>query len=57
MEIQQLFLKHGYEILPTTPDASYENALVKRPHQTIGDAMRSMLEGASLPLKYCPFAF
>ena len=38
-EIQQLFLKHGYEIRPTTPDASHENALVERPHQTIGDAM------------------
>ena len=57
MEIQQLFLKHGYEIQPTTPYSSHENALVEQPHHTIGHAMRSMLEGASLTLKYWPFAF
>ena len=34
-EFQQIFLKHGYEIRPTTPNASNENALVKRPHHTI----------------------
>ena len=56
LEVQKLFSKHGYDIRPTTPDAFHENSLVERPHQTIGDAMQAMLESASLPLKYWPYA-
>ena len=51
LEVQQLFSKHGYDIRPNTPDDLHENALVELPHQTIGDAMRAMLESASLPSK------
>ena len=52
LEVQQLFSKHSYDIRPTTLDASHENALVERTHQTIGNSMRAILENASLPLKY-----
>ena len=55
--VLNLLKKHDYDIRPTSPDSSHQNALLERPHATIGDAMRTMLLGAKLDLKYWPYAF
>jgi hypothetical protein len=42
----------------TGADASHQaNGLAKRPHQAISNTIRAMLEGASLPAVYWPYAF
>jgi hypothetical protein len=56
-EITALILLHGYVARPTGGDASHQNAPVERPHQTIGHSLRTMLYGAGLPFKFCPYAF
>ena len=56
-EVQSLFGKHTYAIWPTSPGSSHQNAPAKRPIQTIGNAMRAMLQGSNLPMKYWPYAF
>jgi hypothetical protein len=56
-DILGLIEKHGYDIRPTAPDSSFQNAPGERPHQDIGTSLRVMLHGASLPNKFWPFAF
>eukprot|EP00957_Ditylum_brightwellii_P029521 2230740-Ditylum_brightwellii.AAC.1 len=51
VEVKKLVTKHGYDIRPTGPDPSHQNSPGERPHKTIGDAVRSMLEGSGLPEK------
>ena len=51
-EVQLLLQQYGYNIRPTAPDASYQNAPDEKPYQTIANAIRTMLEGANLPEKY-----
>eukprot|EP00957_Ditylum_brightwellii_P017587 1325404-Ditylum_brightwellii.AAC.1 len=51
-EIQLLLQQHGYNVRPTVPDESYQNALGKQRYQTIVNTIKTMLEGASLPKKY-----
>eukprot|EP00957_Ditylum_brightwellii_P118939 9071193-Ditylum_brightwellii.AAC.1 len=51
-EVNLLLQQHGYNVRPTAPDASYQNAPGKRLHQTIANVIRAMLEGANLPEKY-----
>jgi hypothetical protein len=56
-EVVKLFEDAGYNIEPTAPDSSHQNAPGERPHQTIGDALRAMLGGADLPAHFWPYAF
>ncbi len=56
-EIRQLFERHKYSIRPTAPGASHQNAPAERPIQTIGNALRVMLQGSAQPMKYWPYAF
>ena len=55
--VVSLFEEAGYKVEPTGANASYQNALCERVHQTIGDALRAMLAGANLPPKFWPYAF
>ena len=43
--------------MPTGADASRQNAPVERAHRTIGTAIKSVLVGASLDIKFWPYAF
>eukprot|EP00957_Ditylum_brightwellii_P056081 4250716-Ditylum_brightwellii.AAC.1 len=40
-DVKTLIIKHGYDIQPTRPDALYQNSPAERPHETIGNAIRS----------------
>ena len=55
--MRALFNQYGYDVRPTGADASNQNGPVERSHQTIGNALRSMLSGAGLTAKFWPFAF
>eukprot|EP00957_Ditylum_brightwellii_P069421 5270824-Ditylum_brightwellii.AAC.1 len=48
-DVKTLLIKHGYDIQPTRPNASYHNSPAKRLHETIDNTMRSILESAGLP--------
>eukprot|EP00957_Ditylum_brightwellii_P002262 174189-Ditylum_brightwellii.AAC.1 len=52
IEVKKLLTKHGYDIRPTSPNTSHQSSPGERPHETIGDAVRSMLEGSGLPEKF-----
>ena len=56
-EVLDLFEDAGYDIKHTAPGHSHQNGPVEQPHHTIGDSMRTMLQGAGLPPKYWPYAF
>jgi Reverse transcriptase (RNA-dependent DNA polymerase) len=53
----RLLEQHGYTIELTGADASHQNGTAERTHETIGNMMRSLLLGASLPKKFWPYAF
>ena len=53
-DVHRTFTNLGYTVELTGPDASHQNG---RPHQTIGDALRSMLSGANLHANFWPYAF
>jgi hypothetical protein len=55
--VVELFENAGYAFEPTAPNSSHQNGPVERPHQTIADAIRTMLAGASLSPKKWPYAF
>jgi hypothetical protein len=55
--VVELFENAGYAFEPTAPNSSHQNGPVERPHQTIADAIRTMLVGASLSPKKWPYAF
>jgi hypothetical protein len=55
--VVDLFSNAGYKVETTAPDSSHQNGPGERPHQTIADAMRTMLAGANLPMKFWPYAF
>jgi hypothetical protein len=56
-KIRALFLEYNYDVIPTGADSSHQNAPVERPHQTIGNALCSMLSGANLDARFWPYAF
>ena len=56
-EIVHLFERAGYSVEPTAPSSSHQNGPGEHPHQTIGDAIRTMLAGADLAPKFWPYAF
>jgi hypothetical protein len=53
----EFFENAGYAFEPTAPNSSHQNGPVKRPHQTIADAIRTVLAGASLSPKKWSYAF
>jgi len=56
--IRDLFEKEfGYEIRVTGTGAHHQNGLVERANQTMDKAIRAMLIGAGLPVKFWPYAF
>ena len=56
-DVRQTFINFGYTVEVTGPDSSHQNGPGERPHQTIGDALRSMLTGANLHASFWPYAF
>ena len=56
-DIHRTFSNFGYVVELTGPDASHQNGPGERPHQTIGDALRTMLAGANLQPSFWPYAF
>jgi hypothetical protein len=49
-----LFQHYGYTICPTSADSSHQNGPVKQAHQTIGNALCTMLIGANLDAHFWP---
>jgi histone deacetylase 1/2 len=56
-EVRKLFKQFKYEIRPTGADSSNQNGPVERAHLNVGNAIRAMLHGANLPIKFWPYAF
>ena len=56
-DIHRTFANFGYSMELTGPDSSHQNGPGERPHQTIGDALRTMLSGADLQPNFWPYAF
>ena len=56
-DIHRTFANFGYSVELTGPDSSHQNGPGERPHQTIGDALRTMLSGADLQPNFWPYAF
>ena len=56
-EIKNVFSEFGYEILPTGADNSRQNGPVERAHRTIGNGIRSLLQGAGIDMRFWPYAF
>ena len=56
-EVLRLFESAGYTVELTAPDSSHQNGPSERPHRTIGDAVRTMLAGANLELRFWPYTF
>ncbi|KAI2491256.1 Reverse transcriptase (RNA-dependent DNA polymerase) [Fragilaria crotonensis] len=56
-DILRIFADFGYTVELTGPDSSNQNGPGERPHQTIADALRAMLSGASLQPSFWPYAF
>ena len=52
-QMLKVFKRHNHTVLPTALDASDQNP-VEQHHQTISDAVRAMLIGANLPIKFWP---
>jgi Reverse transcriptase (RNA-dependent DNA polymerase) len=53
----ELFQNYGYAIELTGADASHQNGCVERSHKTIGNMIRTLLNGANLPRKFWPYAY
>ena len=51
-EVQALFKKYGYEVLPTGADSTFQNGPVERAHRTVSTAIKSLLIGAGLDIKF-----
>ena len=56
-DVRLMFENKKYAIRPTAPGESHQNAPAEIPIQTIGNAMRAMLQGSNLSMKYWPYAF
>ena len=56
-DIINLLTEYGYEILPTGADNSRQNGPVERAHRTLGNAIRTLLLGAGLDMRFWPYAF
>ena len=56
-EVVQLFKRFGYDVKPTGADASNQNGPVERGHLTVANAVRALLIGSGLDIKFWPYAF
>jgi hypothetical protein len=56
-KVRSLFQRFGYAIYPTGADSSHQNGPVERAHQTIGNALRTMLIGSNLDARFWPYVF
>ena len=56
-KVVRLFEEFGYDVFPTGADSSHQNGPVERSHQTIGNALRTILTGADLDARFWPYAF
>jgi hypothetical protein len=56
-EVVNLFERSGHKVETIAAQSSSQNGPGEQPHQTIANAMRSMLVGAGLPAKFWPYAF
>jgi len=56
-EVCKLFARFGHDIRPTGADASNQNAPVEHGHLVVDNAIRALLLGANLPIKFWPYAF
>jgi hypothetical protein len=56
-EVYRLFKRFGYDVRPTGADASNQNGPVERGHLTVSNAIRALLLGASMDIKFWPYAF
>lgn len=56
-QVRELFTEFGYSIFPTGADASHQNGPVERGHLTVANAVRSLLTGANLDIRFWPYAF
>jgi len=55
--IRALFSEFGYALRPTGADASHQNGPVERAHLTVANAIRALLTGAGLEVRFWPYAF
>jgi hypothetical protein len=56
-KVVKLFEDAGYSVEPTAPASSSQNGPGERPHQTIANGMRALLDGAGLKPMFWPYAF
>jgi len=56
-EVRKLFTWFGYEIRPTSDDVSNQNAPVERGHLVVANAIRALLLGTNLPIKFWSYVF
>ena len=56
-EVQNLFRKKSYNIIPTSANNSYQNGPVERGHCTLANTICALLIGANLDIKFCLYAF
>jgi hypothetical protein len=55
--VRGLFQQSRYDVRATGADASNQNGPVERAHRTVANALRAMLLGAGLDLRFWPQAF
>ena len=54
--VVKILQQYGYHVELTGADASHQNGLVERSHQTIGNMIRSLLIGSNVSKKLWPYA-
>jgi hypothetical protein len=56
-EVLDLFTQAGCAVEPTAPNLSHQNGPAERSHRDIGNSISAILSGASLALRFWPYAF
>jgi hypothetical protein len=56
-EVMELVLLHEYGVRPTGGDILHQNDPAKRPHQTTGHSLRTMIHGKGLTFKFWQYSF
>ena len=56
-EVHELFTEFHYDIKPMGAETSNQNGPVERGHLTVANAIRAMLIGGNLDVKFWPWAF
>ena len=55
-DVLSLLNKNRRTFRMTTPDASCQTSPAERPHEYIGETVRSLMEIHDVPLQLCPYA-